>query len=194
MESKILLFDFDGTIACTEPFHKKARDMVLKTFGITVNNWTPYLGSTDMSIFEGFKNICNLTMEVQATVDLKLFIFKQLAIQNNLRPFSQMEQLIKSLPFDKFIVSRQREDIVRFFLKRWDLDKYFINVYSLANSTDSKADFIKTLGFPLEKCLFFDDIQDIVDETKNAGIYSILVINGIISDIDKNYLYNGIKL
>lgn len=194
MRSKVLLFDFDGTIACTEPYHRTARDMMLRPFGIMVDDWTPYLGDTDKAIFTEFKNKYNLTMDIQATVDVKLSIFKQLAIQYDLKPFVGIENLIKILPYEKIIVSRQREGIVRYFLQRWNLEKYFTTIYSLADSSETKADFIKSLGIPLEKCVFFDDIQDIVEETRKAGIYSVLVTNGVISNTDREYLFYGTGL
>ena len=38
---KAVIFDVDGTIADTEPFHKLARDRVLQEYSLDVEYWSP---------------------------------------------------------------------------------------------------------------------------------------------------------
>ena len=42
---KTVFFDFDSTLADTEPYHIYARDTVLALFGIHISDWGQYLGN-----------------------------------------------------------------------------------------------------------------------------------------------------
>ena len=176
--NKVVFFDFDSTLADTEPYHIYARDTVLASFGVHISDWGPYLGNSDLSIFSTMKEQYHLDMNVLEAIDTKLRIFKEQAIQAGLQPYPDIADLVRILPNRKFVITNQRYEIVSFFLKKWALDSYFEDIISLANLHISKADKIIEMGFNPRDCVLLDDISHNVQEANEKGIRSVLVVDG----------------
>ena len=175
---KIVFFDFDSTLADTEPYHIYARDTVLASFGVHISDWGPYLGNSDLSIFSTLKEQYHLDMDVLEAIDTKLRIFKEQAIQAGLQPYPDIADLVRTLPNRKFVITNQRYEIVSFFLKKWALDSYFEDIISLANLHMTKADKILEMGFDARDCVLLDDIPRNVQEANEKGIRGVLVVDG----------------
>ena len=136
---KTVFFDFDSTMADTEPYHIYARDSVLASFGVHISDWGPYLGNSDLSIFSTLKERYHLDMDVLEAIDTKLRIFKEQAIQAGLQPYPDIADLVRTLPNRKFVITNQRYEIVSFFLKKWALDSYFEDIISLVQEANEKC-------------------------------------------------------
>lgn len=175
---KILFFDFDETLANTEPYHTHARDAVLASYGVHISDWGPYLGNSDLSIFTVMKERYGLDMDIPSAIDSKLQIFVEKAVQVGLQPYPEIDRLVRTLPNRKFIITSQRKNIVSFFLERWGMTGCFEDIISLANSSVTKADKIIELGLNIHDCVLFDDIPRIVQEACDKGIQGVLVENG----------------
>ena len=178
---KIVFFDFDSTLADTEPYHIYARDTVLASFGVHISDWGPYLGNSDLSIFSTLKEQYHLDMDVLEAIDTKLRIFKEQAIQAGLQPYPDIADLVRTLPNRKFVITNQRYEIVSFFLKKWALDSYFEDIISLANLHISKANKIIEMGFNPSDCVLLDDIPHNVQEANEKCIRGVLVVDGKVS-------------
>ncbi len=176
--NKVVFFDFDSTLADTEPYHIYARDTVLASFGVHISDWGPYLGNSDLSIFSTMKEQYHLDMDVLEAIDTKLRIFKEQAIQAGLQPYLDIVDLVQTLPNRKFVITNQRYEIVSFFLKKWALDSYFKDIISLANLHISKADKIIEMGFNPRDCVLLDDIPHNVLDANEKGIRGVLVVDG----------------
>ena len=175
---KTVFFDFDSTLADTEPYHIYARDTVLASFGVHISDWGPYLGNSDLSIFSSLTERFHLDMDVPAAIDDKLRIFKEQAVRAGLQPYPDIARLVRTLPNRKFVITNQRYEIVSFFLKQWRLDGCFEDIISLANLHVTKADKILEMGFDARDCVLFDDIPRNVQEAIEKGIRGVLVVNG----------------
>ena len=175
---KTVFFDFDSTLADTEPYHIYARDTVLASFGVHISDWGPYLGNSDLSIFSSLTERFHLDMDVPAAIDDKLRIFKEQAVKAGLQPYPDIAGLVRTLPNRKFVITNQRYEIVSFFLKQWRLDGCFEDIISLANLHVTKADKILEMGFDARDCVLFDDIPRNVKKKKKKGIRGVLVVNG----------------
>ena len=179
--NKIVFFDFDSTLADTEPYHTFARDTVLASYGVHISDWGPYLGNSDLSIFTLMKERYGLDMDIPAAIDTKLRIFMEQAEKAGLLPYPEITELVQTLPNRKFIITSQRQGIVASFLARWGLTGRFEDIISLAYSSMTKADKIIEMGFEPHDCILFDDRPRIVQEACDKGIQSMLVVDGKVS-------------
>ena len=179
--NKILFFDFDSTLADTEPYHTYARDTVLASYGVRIPDWGPYLGNSDLSIFTLMKERYGLDMDIPAAIDTKLQIFMEQAEMAGLLPYPEILRLVRTLPNRKFIITSQRQNIVSSLLTRWGLTDYFEDIISLAFSSVTKADKIIEMGFEPYDCVLFDDRPRIVQEACDKGIQGVLVTEGKVS-------------
>lgn len=172
--NKILFFDFDGVIANTEPYHTQARDAALAQFGVTIRDWSSYIGIRDEDIFMELKERFHLGMDVPAVVDRKLRLSKELVIQSGLQPNPVIEKYIKEFPNRKYVLTRQRKDFVDFFLNKWGLARYIEEVISLSYSHKTKAEAILDMVAPTEAILF-EDVLRIIKEVQDKGIQCVFV-------------------
>ena len=179
--NKILFFDFDSTLADTEPYHTYARDTVLASYGVRIPDWGPYLGNSDLSIFTLMKERYGLDMDIPAAIAAKLQIFMEQAEMAGLLPYPEILRLVRTSPNRKFIITSQRQNIVSSFLARWGLTDYFEDIISLAYSSVTKADKIIEMGFEPHDCVLFDDRPRIVQEACDKGIQGVLVADGKVS-------------
>lgn len=176
-KGKTLFFDFDSTIADTEPCHIRARDMVLEKYGIRIDDWGPYIGKSDSVIFSSLKEEFGLDMDVLRTVDAKMEISEREALGTDVRPYPKVAKLL-SLPNMKFVITYQRYGFVRALLERWGLLSRFGCIIALQDHTVTKAGEIVSLGFSPEDSVLFDDIPRYLDEAVDAGMGAVLVKDG----------------
>lgn len=64
---EIYIFDFDGTLINSEPFHKKAHNLVLneilgKEIVLTDQMFSKYIGKSDIQIYDEYKLIFMLIL------------------------------------------------------------------------------------------------------------------------------------
>ena len=176
-KDKTLFFDFDSTIADTEPCHIRARDRVLEKYGIRIDDWGPYIGKSDSVIFSSLKEEFGLDMDVLRTVDAKMEISEAEALGTDIRPYPKVARLL-SLPNMKFVITYQRYGFVRALLERWGLLSRFGCIIALQDHTVTKAGEIVALGFDPKGCMLFDDIPRYLDEAVEAGMGAVLVKDG----------------
>lgn len=172
---KVLFFDFDDTIAATEPAHAKARDMVLKPFGVTIDDWSSYIGIPDIEIFKAIKTQYHLRIDIPAIVHQKLLLSKEHLIESGVQPIPQVKEYITQLPNTKYVLTGQDREFTLFFLKRWGLVGYFADIISLVGSSVSKAEKIIEMGILPEKAVLFEDSERIITAATAKGIRCIRV-------------------
>ena len=179
---KILFFDFDGTIANTEMYHKLSARKALNHYGIYADVSSYYgKGKSNREILMKLENDINCNIPIDDIISLKNSLFKKVAV--DLAPYDSMKKLINSLPNRKFIITKNEQDIVINFLKKWDMKKCFQNVISLSGTDMSKSDMIVKIGLAAENCVLFDDTFNIVIDAIDKGIQGVFVKNGKVETI-----------
>ena len=179
LQGKILFFDFDGTIAETEPYHRLARNMVLKEYGISWNEerWRPYVGHTDRYIFTTLKQDYGLDFTVKDIISRKLELFRKLADDAGLQPYKRISELVHVLPNLKYVITAQQFETATYFLRKWKLYPHFAKVISLSESRLSKPEKIIEMGVARNEAVLLDDTPSVVDKARSLGIGACLVIN-----------------
>ena len=181
-EDKILFFDFDGTIANTEMYHKIAARKALEHFGIRADISLYFgRGKSNREIFTEMQNNLKIEIPIDEIIALKTSLFKKVAV--DLCPYAGMEKMVKSLPNRKFVITKNEQDIVFSFLKKWDMRKYFENIISLSSSSLTKSEMIIKTGISPENCVLFDDVFTTVINAIDNGIQGVLVENGKVKTI-----------
>jgi beta-phosphoglucomutase len=93
---KVVIFDFDGVIADSEPSHFAATNKVLEQFGVQLDKdqyYTSYLGYTDTEMFEAIRDKFELNIDapqIEMLIDQKGIFFEQI--------IKHAEHLIEGIP------------------------------------------------------------------------------------------------
>ena len=141
---KVLLFDLDGTIANTEPYHWKTYNLLLKKYNVELkdNNIIKYIGNEEFFIYEMIKNDFGIEFDNHDFLKKRLETYMELIIKENLRPYEIIEQVIKEHDSDKYILSSQRKNVITHLLKKWDLINNFKEIFSVPDSKITKQEVI----------------------------------------------------
>ena len=141
---KVLLFDLDGTIANTEPYHWKTYNLLLKKYNVELkdNNIIKYIGNEEFFIYEMIKKDLGIEFDNHDFLKKRLETYMELIIKENLRPYEIIEQVIKEHDSDKYILSSQRKNVITQLLKKWDLINNFKEIFSVPDSKVTKQEVI----------------------------------------------------
>ena len=179
---KILLFDLDGTIANTEPYHWKTYNLLLKDFNVELKkeNIVKYIGHEEFSIYELIKKDFGIEFDNQRFLKTRLNAYMELISKENLRPYKIIEQIICEHNSDKYILSSQRENIIRELLKKWGLLDNFKGIYSVPDSKVTKKEVINSperFNVSNNKVVLFEDCDKYLKYAKENDILSVGVKN-----------------
>lgn len=176
MEKLIHVFDFDGTIANTEPLHWKARQQLLSDYGVTLTGQhiQNYMGKNDFQIFSAMEKDFNINLGNKKELkEKRLKLFLDLVHKTNLKPFPNIVADIKENK-ENYILTCQAKFVVEQLLSEWDLLDYFKSIISLEDSNKSKLDVIRTIG-KKENLVWYEDNIPLVNKAQRLGFNVVLV-------------------
>ena len=179
---KVLLFDLDGTIANTEPYHWKTYNLLLKDFDVELkeNNISKYIGNEEFSIYEMIKSDFNIQFDNQKFLKKRLEAYMELISKEHLRPYKIIEQVIKEHNSDKYILSSQRRNIIIKLLKKWDLINDFKGIYSVPDNQITKKGVINNIeifNIKNSEAVLFEDCSKYLKAASDNNILSVGVKN-----------------
>ena len=126
---KAVIFDVDGTIADTEPFHKLARDKVLQDYLLNVEYWSPkalYRGKREY--WSEVIKETGIKIDVESLVNREFDQIVELVIENNLKPSKNLVELLEFLKAENIqicIGSSSDLAYVKKIIKALNIDEYF---------------------------------------------------------------------
>jgi HAD superfamily hydrolase (TIGR01509 family) len=192
--TRAFIFDLDGVMAWTEPFHHVALNAFLKEFGCTLtpDQFMQLVGVDMPTVAELVTEWCSLPMSAEQVTEgrtravlpllekdltaapglLALLDFldqrgMSLAVASN-SPRAYVDQVIALLGLsDRFQCVRADGDVLR--------GKPAPDVYLSAS---------ECLGIPSEDCVSVEDSPAGVQAAKASGMVSVLVPNGLLQDED----------
>ncbi len=113
--------------------------------------------------------------------DKKISKNQLLEAQTDLQNKTLLEQIPElATKYNLYILSNTTKDLIPFFLKKYDIEKYFTWVVESSKIWYQKPHneiyehILKEYKIIPEKSIFFDDKQTFVDKAKNMGIHGIL--------------------
>ncbi|HBE04291.1 MAG: hypothetical protein A2096_03990 [Spirochaetes bacterium GWF1_41_5] len=184
---KAVIFDFDGTLADTEPLHFKAWSRAMSAYGLIITRrfyMQKYVGIPDEEIADQLIRNNSLPIKIHKALQNKK---KQYDLLLKSRPavfFSYAEQTIENL-FSRgirlAIATAGMSQEVTILLRQNRLYKYFISIVGRDQVTKNKPHpecyrkAISALGFKPGECMAVEDSFNGIQAAKAAGLFCIAV-------------------
>ena len=126
---KAVVFDMDGVIADTEPLHEKARNALLESLGLDVEQLSPQaIGRSKRSFWSEISQKFNLKESGDELTLREFDMIMRIAKESNLKPSQGMKELLEFLEREKIkaaVASSSDRNYVEKILALTDLGGYF---------------------------------------------------------------------
>lgn len=126
---KAVVFDMDGVIADTEPLHEKARNALLESLGLDVEQLSPQaIGRSKRSFWSEISQKFNLKESGDELTLREFDIIMRIAKESHLKPSQGMKELLEFLEREKIkaaVASSSDRNYVEKILALTDLGGYF---------------------------------------------------------------------
>ncbi len=203
------LFDLDGTIIDSEPWHKLAEIEAFSHFGIELDETVlnPYMGNTLPILVEGINDQFGRNITVEEFLEIERPILQNY-IEQRMHMFVDAQNLISRLAeFNKAIVTSSMEWYLESVLRRFPVLKSEFDVHICqSNVTEGKPNAepyqlaAKLLKIDPQNCIVFEDSVNGVASGKSAGCWVVGVdresighlgaADQVVSSLDEPYLAN----
>lgn len=197
-EYDTFVFDFDGTLLNSEPYHKLAHSKVLslilnKEINLTDEEFSRYIGKNDKEIFEMYKSDFEVDFDKEYMINKKVEIAEKLLEDESVKIFDYFYDLIKEKRDRKFyVVSNQNENILFPILKNKNIINYFDDIFCLSKMDVNKYDFYININqyIPeLNNCIVFEDDVNVLKFLEDRG-YTVVAVK---SEINCDRINNNFK-
>ena len=178
------IFDFDGTLLDSEPYHKKAHSKTLsyilnRDIDLTDKDFERYIGKRDTEIFEMYKHDYNVEFDTEKMINKKVEAARDLLLDEKVKIFDYFFDLVKQKENKKFfIVSNQHPDILFSILKVKGIIKCFDDIFCLPKMDVKKDYFYKNIGKFIpnsKKIVVFEDDEKVLNFLSEIG-YDVVAI------------------
>ncbi len=174
MEKRVLIFDFDGTIADTKTIYYKSIYKEVKRFGLSYKSVDKVvdLGLSLKGVLKklGFSFLTSWFLHKRIMKNVK-------KKANEVRKCKDVDS-IKSISGDKVLITNSLKEFVIPILKHFNLKKEFKEIYGAEDFT-SKSDFIKSYlsknKIKKENCYYIGDRASDVKTARKAGCRSVII-------------------
>ncbi|MCQ2350355.1 MAG: HAD-IA family hydrolase [Paludibacteraceae bacterium] len=192
-KTKAFLFDMDGVIFDSMPFHAKAWSDAFKEFGIAFSEYQVYLqeGSTGFKtvndVFMQQKGRCATEQEVDAIYGLKCRIFEKIGCN---KPMAYMDKLLSYLKGKGYIIGIVTGSGQKSLIEKLD-DAYpgifskerMVTAYDVTKGKPDPEPYLKGLvkvGVNADEAVVIENAPLGIQAAKAAGIYTIGINTGIL--------------
>lgn len=180
--SKVLVFDFDGTIANTEPLHWEAYKLCLKEIGVQLQSAdiSRYIGNSELMIYNFIKHDFSVDFNNDEFLKKRLKYFYKLVDNTELKPFPSLITIMEQYPINsKLILSSQTLSVISHLLKKWRIEGWFSRIISAPHENKTKENILANFG-EYSQCenkdvVFFDDLNRHVSLAISHGMKGIAV-------------------
>lgn len=180
-----LIFDMDGVLLDSEPFHLQAYQELLKTFGITFTEEDnrPFLGRTDLELAEHLICKHQLPMDAWHLVGKKEEILARL-FSTSITPMPGVLNVLKrarALSLPCAVASSATLPTIELIVEKLDIKSYFQTLTSGDEVPHGKPEpdvyllAAKRIGVLPINCLVVEDSFNGVLAAKSAGMKCIAV-------------------
>ncbi len=185
-KTKTVLWDLDGVIADTAPYHFKAWREAFQKKGLlfTEEDFRRSFGQRNDSIIR--QVLGAVSEEEMDSISLEKEAIYRRIIRHNLKPLPGAVKLMKSLrehSFKMALASSTPMENVQLLIKGLGIEQYFQCIVAAEDVTEGKPNpqvFLlaaKKLGVKPENCFVIEDAVAGVIAAKRAGMHCIAVTN-----------------
>jgi beta-phosphoglucomutase family hydrolase len=184
-EIKAVIFDMDGVLVDSEPFHVQNEKMMFEKLGLDISDeeHAGYMGTATDVMWEQIIRNKNLSLDVAEltakTIQQEIPFFQSL---DKIEPMPGLLVLLEKLQEKKIpmaVASSSDAKIISIILEKSELRGYFDYAVSSSEVGKSKPEpdvFLhaaKLLGVSPEKCVVFEDSKNGIKAAKAAGMCCI---------------------
>jgi len=190
MMIKAVIFDMDGVIIDSEPFHYKVFMKYTRSkFGLTISDeeYNGFIGTTNHSIYSILKEKYNIEGDLTTLIaEYEEKCLEFLLSATNERPIHGVDVLVKNLHQNKIklaVASSSPKKVINIVLDMFDMNKFFdvkVSGQEVANSKPAPDIFLRAaelLNICPAECLVFEDSRNGVVAAKAAGMKCIAFYN-----------------
>jgi beta-phosphoglucomutase family hydrolase len=182
---KAVIFDMDGVLVDSEPFHVQNEKMMFKKLGLDISDeeHAGYMGTATDVMWEQIIRNKKLSLDVAEitakTIQQEIPFFQSL---DKIEPMPGLLVLLEKLKEKKIpmaVASSSDAKIISIILEKSGLKGYFDFAVSSSEVGKSKPEpdvFLhaaKLLGVSPEKCVVFEDSKNGIKAAKAASMYCI---------------------
>ena len=179
-----VIFDMDGVVIDSEPFHYTVNKEIFKNLNIDVpdKKYVMFIGATNTAMWTYLKKEYKLPQDVKYLVKLEEDGVINYLKKNKERPIDGVLELLKSLSKKEIAIalaSSSPPDYIYAVLKSFDIYDYFKEVVSgewVKRSKPAPDIFLKTadlLSIDPKNCVVIEDSENGVNAAKAAGMKCI---------------------
>lgn len=179
------VFDFDGTLADTEPLHAQTYTRLLSSHGIALgpDEFRKYIGDTERNIFSRIQDDYQTILPISELMSARKALYWDLLVKTDLRPHWLLEQFARSdnKRTKKMIVSSQNEKLILRTLARWRLDGCFDRVLSAESLSIEKKEILSSIvsrsgcAYVPGMRVVFEDNSAVLDHCYELGFFTVYI-------------------
>jgi len=178
-----VIFDMDGVLVDSEPYHIEAYQRVLAKFGINFqkSDYKRILGKTALEIFTELFQRNGVQENPQEWAERKEATYREV-IEKQLQPTKELIPLL-----DELLVNRTKLGVatsaprknLEAVLRCTKLERYFQSTLGLEDITHPKPNpeiYLKSatrLGIPISQCAVIEDSVIGLESARAAGVFAI---------------------
>lgn len=186
---KACIFDMDGVILDSEPFHMKFEQELFKSLSIEVGEeeHMKFVGTTSHYMWELIRGKYNLPFSLEELVKKDRDNYYDFLVSKcDIKPIEGVKDLIRNLynsGFKLAIASSSPMDVIQVVTEKLDINKYFNILVTGDYVKKSKPEpdiFLyaaEKLGVRFNECIVIEDSHNGILAAKNAGMKCIGFIN-----------------
>jgi len=190
---KAVIFDMDGVLVDSEPFHVKIEKLMFEKVGLDISDeeHASYMGIATDVMWQKIIEIRNLSLNVEEMTQLTnsggLPFFEKL---DKIEPMPGLVRLLDQLKEKNIpvaVASSSDSETINIIMKKSGLRKYFLYTISseLAGKSKPAPDVFlytaKLLNVYPENCLVIEDSKNGIKAAKTAGMVCV-AYSGAVSD------------
>ena len=197
---KVILMDFDGTVADTEPLNYLTWVKCMNDYGLEFNEdyFKKIIGKSLTEIASTLEEIYQSKFSKQDFLNgVPKFIetFKELEQKNDVKIFDYVYDILNNFEnTPKYIVSNQSKEIINSVLSKHDIDKKFVKIISCMEEKTNKEKIYENAEqiFNVKpcECLLCEDMDKYIEMGKKFGMATIGVQHKYNKKIVADYVIN----
>ena len=197
---KVILMDFDGTVADTEPLNYLTWVKCMNDYGLEFNEdyFKKIIGKSLTEIASTLEEIYQSKFSKQNFLNgLPKFIetFKELEQKNDVKIFDYVYDILNNFEnTPKYIVSNQSKEIINSVLSKHGIDKKFVKIISCMEEKTNKEKIYENAQqiFNVKpcECLLCEDMDKYIEMGKKFGMATIGVQHKYNKKIVADYVIN----
>jgi HAD superfamily hydrolase (TIGR01509 family) len=183
---KAIIFDMDGVLIDSEPFHFRLERELFDEVGIdmSIEEHESFVGTTDYFLWKTLKERHNLDYNVEELVEKK-----KMKIAKNIDKIPLMDHILEFILFLKengfklALASSNNRFVVESIVNHFNLDRHLEVILSGEDVSKGKPDpeiFLTAatkLGVPYNNCIVIEDATNGIRAAKKANMACIAIKN-----------------